>query len=195
MISAVVLAAAQAQLSNDPKFFLPLRGKPVLQWILESALAADLGEVVCVTHDLKTARKQIALTDKRLFWLMHYASDGHHNSSMIAGLWAINPRNDGALFLRGDQPLIRANLIDALVGRFAAGSTTIVAPSFNGEPRHPILFGRELFPELIQLRGDRTANALIEKYREQTALIECKDGNSFLGLDANENLERIQELA
>lgn len=194
VISAVVLAAAAAKLSNEPKFFLPLRGKPVLQWVLERALAADLDEVICVTRDLKSVRRQLTVTDKRLFWLAHYDADPDQRSSMIAGLWAINPKSEGVMFLPGDQPLIRTGLINALIERFTGGSAYIVAPRFNGQPRHPILFRRELFPELIQLNYEHGTGALLEKYSRRTALVESHDEISFLHLEANEDLERIKEL-
>ena len=65
MISAVVLAAGRAQRLGEQKLFLPLRGKPVLQWVLESALASDLDEIVCVTRELGPARQQLKLSDER----------------------------------------------------------------------------------------------------------------------------------
>ena len=37
---------------GEQKLLLPLRGKLVLQRVLESALAADLHEIVCVVRDL-----------------------------------------------------------------------------------------------------------------------------------------------
>ena len=59
MISAVILAAGRAERMGEPKLFLPLGGKPVLQWVFESALAADLDEVICVSRELESARRQI----------------------------------------------------------------------------------------------------------------------------------------
>lgn len=166
----------------------------MLQWVLESALAADLDEIICVTRELQSVRKQITLADERLFWLMNYAADRGQSTSVIAGLWATNSKSDGVMFLLGDQPLIRTELINALVERFAKSSASIVAPSFNGEPRNPVMFRPELFPELLQLSGDRGPGTLLEKHRKQTALVECQDGISFLHLDVREEFERIKEL-
>ena len=155
MISAVVLAAGRAQSLGEEKVLLPLRGKPVLQWVLESALASDLDEIVCVTRELATARRQLNLSDERLLWLTNYAADRGQSTSVISGLWATNPKSEGVMFLVGDQPLIRKELINSLIEKFRTGSAWIVAPSFNGEPRNPVLFRRNLFPELLQLSGDR----------------------------------------
>jgi molybdenum cofactor cytidylyltransferase len=193
MISAVVLAAAQTQPWGESKLFLPLRGKPALQWILESALTANLDEIICVTNDLKSVQRQIFLADKRLFWLMHYAGDRERNKSVIAGLWASNPTSDGVMFLAGDQPLIPTELINSLIERFLATSAWIVAPSFNGEARHPLLLHRRLFPELLKLGGNLGANALLDKHRKKTSLVEWQDRNSFLHLDAGDDFELIKE--
>jgi molybdenum cofactor cytidylyltransferase len=195
MISAVVLAAGRAQRLGEQKLFLPLRGKPVLQWVLESALASNLDEVVCVISELTSAQRQLKLSDERLLWLTNYAADRGQSTSVISGLWATNPRSDGVMFLVGDQPLIRKELINALIEKFKSSSAWIVAPSFNQEPRNPVLFRRDLFPELLQLTGDRGGRVLIEKHKKRTALVDWKDELPFLDLDVREDYERLKELA
>jgi molybdenum cofactor cytidylyltransferase len=195
MISAVVLAAGRAQRLGEEKLLLPLRGKPVLQWVLESALASDLDEIVCVTRELASVRRQLNLSDERLFWLTNYAADRGQSTSVISGLWATNPKSDGVMFLVGDQPLIRKELINSLIEKFRTGWAWIVAPSFNREPRNPVLFRRNLFPELLQLSGDRGGRVLIEKHRNKTALVEWKDETPFLDIDVHEDYERLKEMA
>jgi molybdenum cofactor cytidylyltransferase len=195
MISAVVLAVGRAKSLGQEKLLLPLRGKPVLQWVLESALASDLDEIVCVTRELASARSQLNLSDERLFWLTNYAADRGQSTSVISGLWATNPKSEGVMFLVGDQPLIRKKLINSLIEKFRTGSAWIVAPSFNREPRNPVLFRRNLFPELLQLSGDRGGRVLIEKHRNNTALVEWKDETPFLDIDVHEEYERLKEMA
>src|SRR5919107_1683649 len=121
MISAVVLAAGRAERMGEQKLLLPLNEKPVLQWVLESALASRVHEVICVV---------------------------------------------------GDQPLVRKDLLDALIQRFEQSSALIVAPSFRGQARNPVLFRRELFPELLKLKGDRGGRLLIQKYKARTDLVD-----------------------
>jgi molybdenum cofactor cytidylyltransferase len=195
MVSAVVLAAGRAQRFGQQKLFLPLRGKPVLQWVLESALASDLDEIVCVTRELASARRQLNLSDERLLWLTNYAADRGQSTSVIAGLWATNPKSDAVMFLVGDQPLIQKELINSLIKNFTSRSAWIVAPSFKKELRNPVLFSRELFPELLQLTGDRGGRVLIEKHMNKTALIEWQDEIPFLDLDVHDDYERLKELA
>jgi molybdenum cofactor cytidylyltransferase len=58
-----------------------------------------------------------------------------------------------------------------------------------------VLFRRNLFPELLQLSGDRGGHVLIEKHRNKTALVEWKDEIPFLDIDVHEDYERLKEMA
>jgi molybdenum cofactor cytidylyltransferase len=195
MISAIILAAERSDRMGEPRLFLPLGGKPVLQWILENALASDLDEVICVTRELNSARRQINIADERLFWLINYAADRGQSTSVIAGLWAANAASDGVMFLCGDQPLVRPELINALIEKFDDTEAWIVAPKFNGEVRNPILFHRKLFPELLQLTGDRSGRPLLDKHKRKTALLDWSEEVSFLDIDVPKDYERLKELA
>jgi len=177
---------------GEQGLILPLRDKPVLQRVLESALASDLHEIVCVVRDLEAVWRRISLRDKRLYWLTNPAADQGQSTSVIAGLWAIDPKSDGALILAGDQPMIRPELIDCLVKGMKNRNTLIVAPSFQGQIRNPVLFRRDLFPELLQLTGDRDGRVLIEKYRKKTALVEWNDEVSFKDTDVRDDDEKMK---
>ena len=172
---------------GEQQLLLPLRDKPVLQWVLESALASDLHEIICVVRDLVAVQQKISLVDKRLYWLINEAADQGQSTSVIAGLWAIDPKSDGALFLLGDQPMILRELINSLLKRFENSNALIVAPSFGGQTHNPVLFRRDLFPELLQLTGDRDGRELIEKYRKKTALVEWNDEYLSKIMDVREN--------
>jgi molybdenum cofactor cytidylyltransferase len=192
MISSVVLAAGRADRASEQKLLMPLRDKPVLQWVLEGALASDLHEIVCVVHNLEAVRRKISLVHERLYWLTNHAADQGQSTSVIAGLWAIDPKSVGALFLVGNEPMVQHELIDSLVERFKTTNALIVAPSFRGQTRDPVLFRRDLFPELLQLTGDRAGRGLIEKYPKKTALVEWNDEVSFKDMDVCEGYEKMK---
>jgi len=163
MVSAVILATGRAgQVGEDG----------LLQRGIESALASDLHEIICVVRDLVAVRQKISLVDKRLYWVINDSADNGQSSSIIAGLWAIDPKSDGALFIPADQPKISPALIHSLVERFESTHAPIVEPSSQGQFRNPILFRRDLFPKLLQLTGDQDGRGLIERYREKRALVE-----------------------
>src|ERR1043166_4239990 len=195
MISAVVLAAGRAQRMGEQKLFLPFKGKPVLQWVLETALASDLHEVICIVRDLRAVRQRIRLVHERLLWLVNHAADRGQSTSLIAGLWATHPQSQGALFMVGDQPMIGSNLINSLIRQFTNGSALIVAPKFAGQVRNPALFRRELFPELLALTGDQGGKVLMDKYTDKSDLLEWHEEAPFVDIDVPEDYERLNKLA
>src|SRR5947208_15880330 len=125
MISAVVLAAGRAERMGEQKLLLPLRDKPVLQWVLESALESEVHEVFCVVRDLEAVRRRISLAGDRLFWFVNYAADRGQSTSVAAGLWAIDPKSGGALCPLCDQPMLQPELINSLIARFERGAAWI----------------------------------------------------------------------
>jgi molybdenum cofactor cytidylyltransferase len=177
------------------KLLLPLAGKPVLQWVLEAAVTSDVAEVICVVRNLKLLPGRISVGEEKLLWLVNHQAHRGQSTSVIAGLWAIDPRSEGALFMVGDQPLIRSELINALIKRFTESTALIVAPTCRGETRNPVLFRRAIFPELLELSGDRGGRALIARHAERTELVEWHDELSFLDLDIREDYERLKQLA
>jgi molybdenum cofactor cytidylyltransferase len=195
MISAVVLAAGKGERMGKPKLFLPWRGKVMLQWVLESVLASAVDEVICVVRDLAAVRAHIAVKDERLAWLVNERADAGQSASVTAGLWAMDGRSDRALFTVGDQPMLESALLDALIDRSKRVAATIIAPSFKGQIRNPVLFRREVFPELLKLKGDHGGRSLLEKLRDRVELVEWKSAATFIDIDDEKDYERLKLMA
>ncbi len=195
MISGIVLAAGAARRLGRQKLFLNLKGKPVLRWVLEAALNSKLDEVVCVVRRPKEVRRRISVEHEKLRWILNEKADEGQSTSVIVGLEAVSPQCEGALFLVGDQPLVKTELINGLMEVSRRSGALIVAPSFDGQSRNPVLFRRELFPELLKLSGDRGGKSLIVRHKEKSLLLAREDEESFLDLDTWEDYERLKGLA
>jgi molybdenum cofactor cytidylyltransferase len=77
------------------------------------------------------------------------------------------PESEGLLIALGDQPLLDGGILAALLERSArpraATASWIVAPRFRGVVGNPVVFARALVPELLLVRGDRGARAVVER--------------------------------
>jgi molybdenum cofactor cytidylyltransferase len=190
MISAVILAAGQ---HDDQNLFSLVHNKPVLHWVLESALASDLDEIVCVTRDLAAVRREIGLRDRRLCWFVNSAADRGQSTSVIAGLWASHPQNEGVMFVAGDRMPVRKELINSLIAWFEQSAALIVAPGFAGQAGSPALFRRDLFPELLKLTGNYSERSLLERHAEKVALIESQEEFVLSRVTQNKSRARLKE--
>lgn len=192
MISGIILAAGEAKRMGQQKLRLDFKGKPVLQWTLEAALGSKLDQVVCVVQELKEIRQKIPVEHEKLRWAVNDRAAEGQSTSIIAGLKAASPQSEAALFLVGDQPLIKPDLINGLIDLFRKEPVLIVAPVFQSVSRNPVLFHKDLFADLLKLTGDKGGRGLIEKYRQKAALLEWKDDAPFLDLDVWEDYERLK---
>lgn len=169
------MASASSSPTSEEDLFQRRENKPLLQWILENALTSELTEVICVISNLAQVRREIRLIDARLFWYADSAAHQNTSAAIIAGLWASHPRSQGVMFLAGNQPSIRNELINSMIDRFKRSSASILAATFADRPRRPILVRRDLFPELLALRNNDTEHTLLESHKQQTELIEWHD--------------------
>lgn len=193
MISGIILAAGEAKRIGQQKLLLDLKDEPVLQWTLEAALGSKLDQVVCVVRELKEIQQKILLKHEKLRWAVNERAAEGQSTSIIVGLKAISPQAEAALFLVGDQPLIKPDLINSLIDLFEKASALIVAPVFQGQPRNPVLFHRDLFAELLKLAGDKGGRRLIEKHKHRAAFLEWQDEAPFLDLDCWEDYEKLKK--
>jgi molybdenum cofactor cytidylyltransferase len=62
-----------------------------------------------------------------------------------------------ALIVLGDQPALRRDVIAEVVRRWRATGAVVVRPDYAGspgEPGHPVLLDRRIWPEVARLEGD-----------------------------------------
>lgn len=160
MISGVVLAAGGSSRLGRPKQILPLGGLPLLAHVLRNAAAAGLDEVVLVLgHEAAAIAGAVGEWGQRVVVNPDYAAG--QSSSLKAGLAAIDPSAEAVLFLLGDQPEVGPAIIDAVLEAYRQEPRPIVAPTYGGRIGNPVLFRRDLFPDLARLEGDEGARGLL----------------------------------
>jgi molybdenum cofactor cytidylyltransferase len=81
--------------------------------------------------------------------------------SLADGMAALSAQSsaDAVVILLGDMPWIAQATFGQLLS--LAGADHIVVPTFNGEPGHPVIFGRRFWPELLQVSGDRGGRSVL----------------------------------
>jgi len=189
-----------------PKLLLPFRGRPLLSHVVAAALASRLSEVIVVLGAFADRLRPVLPPDARVRAVANANYALGRSESIRAGLAAVMGSGraaPGALFLLGDQPLMSAALIDAVLdaaeceeARGAAGAPLVAAaiPGADG-PRaakgNPVLFRRLLFEELLALRGDRGAFDLIESRWDDAARVPIDDPSTQTRVETPEDYRRL----
>ena len=92
------------------------------------------------------------------------------SSSLCEGVRAVieDEQIDAALVALGDQPELRQDVVRSVAHIFLALPAaerpgSIVVPRYEKVPGHPVLFGRRVLPELLDITGDRGGRAVVER--------------------------------
>lgn len=170
-VAAVVLAAGSARRFGAQKLLLPFGGSTVIRTVVEALLRSAVQYVaVVVGHQAEAMRS--ALEGLALLWVENHQPERGLSSSLAAGLGALPPNVGAALVVLGDQPTLDPGVVERLVERWRVGGRPVVAPRYRGVRGHPVLFSREKFADLAQLRGDVGAREYLAARSAEIELVD-----------------------
>jgi molybdenum cofactor cytidylyltransferase len=174
-IAAVVLAAGLSSRMGSNKLLAEWRGKPLLKWTVESALASEAKPVIVVTgHESAKVEAALKGLEVRFVHNLYYAAG--LSASLKAGMRAVPANCDGAIVLLGDMPEISASLIDRMIAAFSPADGRLICVAVHEHKRgNPVLWARRFFPEIERLSGDVGAKDLIATHEEAVCDIEADD--------------------
>jgi len=188
VISALVLAAGEGTRFGGTKQLEILRGKPLVQYAVDAALAAGVGEIVVVLgHDALRVRDALALPERSRFVVNERYADGQ-STSLAVGLRALDPASEAAIVLLADQPGIAARHVRALVTAFEADAPEILRIRFRDGPG-PAILARSVWDEAMRLTGDVGARALVESEPERVRWLDIEE-DTPPDVDRRADLER-----
>lgn len=188
MISAILLGAGESKRMGVNKLLLPWGKKSVFEQCLNVLLRSDVREVVIVLSDpgeeiKDRLKKSSVLTNRRVKVAMNRDYKRGMSTSIRSGLRRVDPRSHGILIALGDQPLLKARTIDALIRAFDQGRGEIVVPSYRERKGHPVIFHRRLKKELLKLRGDAGGRSILEQYPGSIRIVRVRSEGVLKDID------------
>jgi molybdenum cofactor cytidylyltransferase len=162
VIAAVVLAAGLSRRMGQAKLLMPVGGRAIVRYVVESVLAGGVDLVWVVTGpDVEPIEAALAGLEVQI--AVNPAPEEGQASSLRAGIAALPASVDAVLIALGDQPSLAPSIIPALLAARRTSPKLIVAPRYRDGQGNPVLFKREIFPELLRLTGDQGARPIIQK--------------------------------
>ena len=172
-IAAIVLAAGFSRRLGRPKQLVEIGGETLLERAARVAHEAELQPVLVVINPDLDVR---AISDRlRCEFIRNEEALEGIASSIRAGVYAVQALHDlvGAVLMTCDQVATRPEHLRLL----SAEPQQLTASSYEGNSAVPAYFPRAYYPELLRLKGDMGARALLQHARILKA--EC------LGLDVD----------
>ena len=161
-ISGLILGAGASQRFGPPKQLLPFRGTTMLGWVVDQAQRASaLDEVVVVLgRAADEIREQVDFGAARVVENPVFGEGC--SSSYRAGIAALNHASDAIMIILGDRPNVSPEIINQLAEAWREHDAPIALCSYRGRKGHPMIFAQSLFPQLVELHGDKAAWKLVD---------------------------------
>lgn len=166
-LACLVTAAGSGSRFGMDKLMLPVSGQPMGIHALDTLRLDAFALRVLVTS--KDKGYLIDAAKERGFEVViNPAPEQGMSSSVRLGTEHIltTGEYDGILYAVADQPNLSAASVKKLIDAFEREPDCIWAPEAEGKRGNPVIFPASLFPELMQISGDRGGRQVIAAHRE-----------------------------
>jgi CTP:molybdopterin cytidylyltransferase MocA len=164
-VGAIILAAGHGPRgAGSPKVLAELDGRPMVRHVMEAATEGGCHQTV-VVYSGEDVRQAV---DGDADLVLNAEAKSGMASSLQAGLRAMRPEIEAAIVLLGDQPVVGSRTVAALLRQWRReGSRPAVAVSQGKQDwSPPVVLSRELWPRLIELKGDAGARQILDGHPE-----------------------------
>ncbi|HEY7598547.1 MAG TPA: nucleotidyltransferase family protein [Candidatus Limnocylindrales bacterium] len=178
--AGLILAAGAATRFGADKLSALLDGRPLLQHVVDAAVAVPLRPVTVVVGDI----------ERHVDWhgarpLRNPDPGRGLSSSLRIGLdeLAADPALDRVVVLLGDQPRVSAAVIRRLLEPL---DRPIVVPRYaDGAPGNPVVLGRACWPLAAAIGGDRGMSQLFATRPDLVTYVDVAGSNPDIDTPAD----------
>lgn len=190
-IAAAILAAGTSSRLGTPKQLLDLGGKPVLAHTIAAVRRSSVDLIIVVLgHQREQIKKRVDLSETVAIDNPEFQSG--QSSSVRCAVNKVPDDVDALVFVLGDQPLVEPEVIDALASARREQDAKIAQPVYAEGRGNPVLFGRELFPELDRLIGDQGARPLLHQHRDLIVPVDVSDYHRPADIDTSDDYDALK---
>lgn len=193
-VYGVILAAGESSRLGFPKQLLPFRNKTILEAVIDNVLKSKLRKIFLVigfkgSEIKKSLNSQIR--SRRINILINKNFNKGKATSIQLALKKIPPSCQAVMFILGDKPLVDRELINRLLKTFQHKKSFLAFPVYRTERGNPVIFHRQLFPELMKFKGDFGGKNLIRRYWNSACRLKLKSWSSQLEVNTWEDYLKL----
>lgn len=189
MVGVVILAAGESQRMGKPKLLLEIRGRRMIEWVIDSFKGAVDDIVVVLGH--KPENLTAILRKLGVRWVVNENYREGMVSSFKAGLEELKGR-DAVFLALGDQPFVDRDFLTEAIDAWRKGAK-IVSPVHKGKKGHPVLFDKSVFGEILSLQKHEMIRDVIHRHESEHHLLEVGEWTA-IDLDTPESVVKVRGL-
>ena len=191
--AVIILAGGKSSRLGKAKQLLPFGDKTLLEHAADIALSSGLRPVIVVLgYDKEEMSEKLTGLDLRL--INNEGWEEGMASSIRCGINELIqsfPQVDGAVIMVCDQPFVSPALLNHLLMTQHEYGKPVVAAKYEDIAGTPALFHLDLFPILLELKGDHGARKLLMQHPEWVETISFPEGN--LDIDTESDYKNLQQ--
>ncbi|MGD2273019.1 MAG: nucleotidyltransferase family protein [Desulfobacterales bacterium] len=192
--AGIILAAGMSTRLGKPKQLLDLRGKYLLEWILDACLGSELDKTFLVLghqHQKIFRTLDQKLRHPNIQVVVNTKYREGQSRSLRAGLLETGDVFPSVMFLLGDQPMVDSKMINLLLFRFWNSEKDICLATHRGKRRNPVIFGRKWYDQLLEIKGDIGAREIIEANTRNVLAVGVEDSRYFYDIDTERDYANL----
>ena len=176
----LVLAAGSASRFGGVKILAPLAGRPLLQHVLDAAVAAGIHQcVVVLGQAADDVERAISWHGERR--VRNPTPEVGLSSSVKLGIATVEtefPEAQAIIVLLADQPTVSPDVIRALIEASRRAQQPIVIPRYEGDGSlNPVLLGRAAWSLVQAVHGDRGLGPIFAARPDLVAEVPVRGAN------------------
>lgn len=184
--ACIIMASGSGTRFGGNKLMANLAGMPLVEHVLQATEGRFAERVVVTRHAdvAQLARKAGARAVVHDLPL--------RNEAVALGMNAL-ACCDTVTFFQGDQPLVAARTIDALLTAAERDPGFIWRASFRGQPGAPVLFPTWAFDALRHLPPSKGGGYVAKAHPERVRTVEAASPWELFDIDTTDDLQQLQD--
>lgn len=190
-IWAIILAAGESKRMKVPKMLLPIRGKTMIEKVVENVAGSEVFRTLVVVGSFREeVSGAISSTGVSTCYNENYRNG--MLSSVKCGFKNLPAFYDAVVVLPGDQPFIEPDVINSLIKAYRETGKGIIIPVYRKKRGHPILISSKYRDAVDSLDENEGLRSLSEMYKKD--VFEVKTSSPGILKDFDTKQDYLNEL-
>jgi molybdenum cofactor cytidylyltransferase len=188
-VGCVILAAGAGSRFGGPKQLAIFKEKTFIENVIVTTQVVNFQDRVVILGSQFEEIREVINKNEVVILFNDNWKNGQASSVSIGVGYFLQQPVEAIIFLLVDQPQITPSMINNVLNLYAYQKPKIIVHHYKGENRHPILFGKETFQELLLIQGDKGGRQLFDKILPLQ--INLEDDYLALDIDTKDDLKKL----